>query len=107
MSERKQPNRQRCLAVGCNPKLKNAEAARAHKDETGHRTAAWPVRSAAGQAQARQRNRSGYYDKYNVGEKSAVARGLVPSFGVRDEYGADGIYDRGEWGETAFGEDDF
>jgi len=106
MSERKQPNRQRCLTVACNPKLKNVEAAETHRHETGHRTAAWPVRSAAGQAQARKRNRSGYYDKYNVGEKSAVARGLVPTFTVYDEW-KDEHLEPGEWGEVAFGEDDF
>lgn len=66
--------RQRCLTVGCNPKLSDLEAATAHRQETGHRTAAWPVRSKEGQRRARARNRNGYYDKYNVGPKSRSAR---------------------------------
>lgn len=74
----KYPNRQRCLSSGCNPFLLNINAADAHKAETGHRTAKWPVRSAEGERRARVRNKTGYYDKYNVGAKSAVARGLIP-----------------------------
>lgn len=73
MSERAQPNRWRCLTAGCNPRLNEATAA-AHKTETGHRVAKWPVRSAEGKRRARIRNRTGYYDKYNVGEKSYAAR---------------------------------
>ena len=69
-------NRFRCTVTGCNPKLYGENAAEDHKNETGHRTAKWPVRSAEGERRARQRNKSGYYDKYNVGDKSAVARGL-------------------------------
>lgn len=75
-------NRFRCTVVGCNPKLYGENAAEAHKKATGHRTAKWPVRSAEGERRARQRNKNGYYDKYNVGDKSAVARGLVPSSGA-------------------------
>lgn len=92
MSERAQPNRWRCLAVGCNPKLDETKAA-AHARESGHRVARWPVRSAAGKRKAKARNRSGYYDRYNVGAKSAEARGLVSS-----DHGFDG-------GPLAEGED--
>ncbi len=77
MGERKQPNRRRCTEVGCNPILQGDAAAEAHTAETGHRTAKWPTRSAEGRRKARARNRTGYYDKYNVGEKSASARGIV------------------------------
>lgn len=70
MGERAQPNRRRCLQVGCNPLLIGAAAADAHRAETGHRTAAWPVRSAEGRRRAKVRNQTGYYDKYNVGAKA-------------------------------------
>ena len=78
--------RQRCLTVGCNPKLNDPGVARVHADETGHRTAAWPKRSAEGQRRAKERNRNGYYDKYNAG--ATVRRPVI-------------------FEETAFGEDDF
>lgn len=84
MAERNQHNRWRCTVVGCNPKLIGQERADRHVAETGHRVAKWPIRSPEGKAKARQRNRSGYYDQYNVGEKSAVARGLV-SVGYADD----------------------
>ena len=67
-------SRQRSLTVGCNPRLWNEAEAADHREETGHRTAAWPVRSAEGKRRARLRNRTGYYDKYNVGAKSYEAR---------------------------------
>lgn len=67
--------RWRCLITGCNPLL-NATSAQAHKEKTGHRVAAWPVRSAEGQRRAQVRNQTGYYRKYNVGDKSPSARGL-------------------------------
>jgi hypothetical protein len=86
MSERAQPNRRRCLTTGCNPVLHGDDQAAAHTAETGHRTAAWPVRSAEGKRRARARNRTGYYDRYNVGAKSPEARGL--------RRGGDGF---GEW----------
>ncbi|WP_432789280.1 hypothetical protein QYM46_13150 [Brevibacterium sp. K11IcPPYGO002] len=83
---KKRPNRQRCLTVGCNPMLTDEGAAKNHREATGHRTAKWPVRSAEGERRARIRNKTGYYDKYNVGAKSAVARGLVPGvLGVLSE----------------------
>lgn len=82
MSADYQPNRWRCLTTGCNPVLNEVTAA-SHTTETGHRTAKWPVRSAAGKRKAKQRNRSGYYDKYNVGAKSAAARG-IGGVGFRD-----------------------
>lgn len=67
--------RWRCLVPGCNPVL-DAASAQAHKEKTGHRVAAWPVRSAEGKRRAQIRNKTGYYDKYNVGSKSRSARGL-------------------------------
>lgn len=73
--DRPQPKRWRCLATGCNPVL-DEDTATAHKAGTGHRVAKWPVRSAEGKRRSRERNTSGYYDRYNVGEKSAEARGL-------------------------------
>ena len=92
MSERDQHNRRRCLTVGCNPVLKNEAEAVIHRANTGHRTAKWPLRSAEGKRRARIRNKTGYYDKYNVGYKSAEARGIARSI---------------PGGDTAFGEDDF
>lgn len=68
-----QPIRWRCMKVGCNPIL-NEQGAHAHNKSTGHKVAKWPVRSKAGKAKARQRNKTGYYDQYNVGPKSAEAR---------------------------------
>lgn len=68
-------DRWRCLTVGCNPVLDEA-AAEQHHDKTGHRVAKWPVRSPEGKRRAKIRNRTGYYDRYNVGAKSAEARGL-------------------------------
>jgi len=65
--------RWRCLVSGCNPVL-DAASAEAHQTATGHRVARWPVRSAEGRRRARDRNRSGYYDKYNVGAKSYEQR---------------------------------
>lgn len=73
--DRPQPKRWRCLSTGCNPVLNEATAA-AHNKKTGHRVAKWPVRSAAGKRKAQQRNQNGYYDRYNVGAKSARARGI-------------------------------
>lgn len=58
-------NRWRCLVKGCNPKLYGEEAAVSHKEETGHRVAKWPVRSQEGEKKAAERNRTGYYRKYN------------------------------------------
>lgn len=56
--------RWRCLTVGCNPKLDKDSAAN-HKAQTGHRTAKWPVRSAAGQRKQRERNAAaGRYKDY-------------------------------------------
>lgn len=73
-SEKANANRYRCLVVGCNPKMFSVKAADYHTQETEHRTAKWPVRSAAGKKEARERNQNGYYDKYNVGDKSYFAR---------------------------------
>lgn len=68
----------------------SVEVMESHQAETGHRTAKWPIRSAERKRRARVRSRSGYYDKYNVGEKER---------GVR--------FDEIPGGDTAFGEDDF
>lgn len=78
--------RQRCLTVGCNPHLNDQGVARTHAEETGHRTAAWPKRSAEGRRRQRERGRNGYYDQYSGG--LTIPRPIV-------------------FEETAFGEDDF
>lgn len=83
MAERDQTNRWRCLIVGCNPKLIGREAAEDHERLAGHRIAKWPVRSAEGKKKANARNKSGYYRKYNVGDKSPMARG-IPGYDGRD-----------------------
>lgn len=70
----KNADRWRCLMTGCNPQLFGESAATAHKNETGHRVAKWPVRSPEGERRAQIRNQTGYYDKYNVGPKSPEAR---------------------------------
>lgn len=49
-------------------------SAKVHQFDTGHRVAKWPVRSEAGQRAAEKRSRSGYYDKYNVGDKAPEVR---------------------------------
>jgi hypothetical protein len=69
MPERDQPDRWRCLATGCNPVL-DEHAAILHSTATGHRTAKWPIRSAAGKAKAAERNRTGYYRQYTNQEDS-------------------------------------
>lgn len=74
--------RWRCLQTGCNPVLDETSAAQ-HREKSGHRVAKWPVRSAAGKAKARARNRNGYYDRYNVGAKAPAARGI--SRGYNDD----------------------
>lgn len=75
MAEKIQSNRWRCLTTGCNPVMYGNEVAELHKDDSGHRVAKWPVRSAKGRKLARERNKSGYYNKYNVGAKSYENRG--------------------------------
>lgn len=54
-------NRMRCLQVGCNPKLKGESIAAQHSQDTGHRVAKWPVRSATGKAKQGERNRISHY----------------------------------------------
>ena len=73
--DREQPDRWRCVVVGCNPRL-DVDSAGEHFRATGHRVAKWPVRSAEGKRRAAERNRTGYYDRYNVGAKSARVRGI-------------------------------
>lgn len=60
----------RCMVKGCNPKLFGEEAAQSHREEYGHKVYKWPERSTEGKRRAAERNRTGYYDKYNVGVKS-------------------------------------
>jgi hypothetical protein len=74
--------RMRCLTTGCNPTLNTATAS-AHTEATGHRTAKWPVRSPEGVKAAKLRNTTGYYRKYNTGEKSPAARG-IPGYEYAD-----------------------
>lgn len=94
MAERKQPNRRRCLEAGCNPVMFGQDAADEHQAATGHRTAKWPVRSPEGRRKANERNRTGYYDKYNVGAKSPEARGISNGrIDWRYEQPADGSWD--------------
>ncbi|WP_136057267.1 hypothetical protein [Microbacterium sp. K24] len=76
MAERDQHSRRRCVVTGCNPVMHGDAEAAAHTAESGHRTAKWPIRSAEGKRRAHVRNQTGYYDKYNVGEKSPEARGM-------------------------------
>ena len=91
MSERNQTNRWRCTVTGCNPKLIGEIAAIQHRNETEHRIAKWPIRSVDGKKKALIRNKTGYYDQYNVGHKSPGARGLIrPGYTYDDlgnEYG--------------------
>lgn len=111
MAERDQTGRRRCVVVGCNPVLLDEDAAAAHREETGHRTAAWPVRSEAGKAKAEERNKTGYYRKYNRsrGQRSLltqqdVTAGIVASY-VYFDYDDDGDILEG-WGGDA-GDDDY
>ena len=80
----KNANRWRCLISGCNPLLASEAQALAHKEETRHRVAKWPVRSAQGEKLARIRNRTGYYDKYNVSYKAAENR--FPDYSGDDDH---------------------
>lgn len=119
MSKRKNnDNRFRCLATGCNPVLFGQAAATEHSQKLGHRTAKWPVRSAEGERRARARNKSGYYDKYNVGPKARAVRfgGTASTETLAEPTPTSGwatfTEDRddawGIWGnEYAWGEDDF
>lgn len=75
MAEKDQTNRWRCTVTGCNPVLIGQAAADAHREAKGHRTAKWPIRSKAGKREAAVRNKTGYYDKYNVDSKSYENRG--------------------------------
>jgi hypothetical protein len=68
--------RWRCTVTGCNPVIDEAGATK-HRDTTGHRVAKWPKRSAEGERKAQLRNQTGYYDKYNRGEKSPENRRSV------------------------------
>lgn len=63
--------RYRCLVSGCNPLLIDKDAADKHKGSTGHRVAKWPVRSTEGEKKAKERNKNGYYKKYNKNSRSS------------------------------------
>lgn len=111
MSERKQPHRWRCLTSGCNPVL-NEKTAAEHNVSTQHRVAKWPVRSTAGKRKAAIRNKTGYYDKYNVGEKSYASRvedgHMADSLGLLDSdyrYGNHGVFVSFESGSDGHGQD--
>lgn len=69
--------RQRCTVTGCNPLLADLDEAAAHRDQTGHRTAAWPVRSAEGKRRERRRNRTGYHRKYQLAREERELDGLL------------------------------
>lgn len=61
--------RYRCMVKGCNPVLFGEHAVAQHKADTGHtKIYKWPVRSEAGKRKQRERNRNGYYGKYNFGK---------------------------------------
>lgn len=91
--------RWRCVVVGCNPVLLSEEAMTQHKQDTKHRTAKWPVRSEAGKAKARKRNRSGYYDKYNIGYKSRRPASWASDYVADRDY-----YEVHPFSEEAFSE---
>lgn len=97
MAEKDQTNRWRCTVAGCNPVLIGETAAESHRDSKGHRIAKWPIRSKAGKKKAAVRNRTGYYDKYNVGAKSYENRGhrFDPDFDEVMEYGGSKAQDDG------------
>ena len=69
--------RQRCTVTGCNPLLADLDAAAAHRDATGHRTAAWPVRSAEGKRLERKRNRTGYHRKYQLAREERQLKEFI------------------------------
>lgn len=98
MAEKDQTNRWRCCITGCNPKLIGQAAADDHVTKTGHRVAKWPIRSAEGKRRANIRNKTGYYRKYNVGEKSPAARGIP---GYSDSFD----YNPHPFSEEALGQD--
>lgn len=75
-------SRMRCLTAGCNPVLDETSGP-THREVTGHRVAAWPVRSAEGMRRAKLRNKTGYYRKYNTGDKSPAERG-IPGYTYAD-----------------------
>ena len=72
-AEKANANRWRCMVTGCNPILEQ-DTAEEHNSTTGHKVAKWPVRSKAGHEAAKVRNQSGYYIKYNNGDKTLQAR---------------------------------
>ncbi|MEX5259215.1 hypothetical protein [Kocuria sp. CPCC 205263] len=69
--------RQRCTVTGCNPLLVDLDEAAAHRDTTGHRTAAWPTRPAEGKRLERQRNRTGYHRKYQLAREERQLNELI------------------------------
>lgn len=79
---RKASDRWRCLTVGCNPKLKSQKVAEQHRDQTGHRIARWPVRSAEGHRKQRERNRLQWQERREL-------LGLDTGSGLYDGLGDD------------------
>jgi hypothetical protein len=65
--------RWRCLEVGCNPMLRGHNVEQ-HKEQTGHRVAKWPVRSEAGKAKQRERNRLNP-PPWGYGTRAGIANG--------------------------------
>lgn len=86
MAVNKQADRWRCTVTGCNPMLASQAAADAHRGVFGHRVAKWPVRSAEGKRRAKVRNRTGYYNRYNVGAKA-------PKRSLGGGWGSDGFFE--------------
>ncbi|MFE7461785.1 hypothetical protein ACWFMI_23915 [Nocardiopsis terrae] len=60
---RKISDRWRCLTVGCNPILRSQTVAEQHREQTSHRIARWPVRSAEGHRKQCERNRHQWQDR--------------------------------------------
>lgn len=88
MAEKKQHNRWRCMMKGCNPYLIGEDQAQEHRDEhsedeTPHNVYKYPIRSEHGEKLAQERNKSGYYDQWNHGEKSLENRGFLNAGGGR------------------------
>lgn len=67
-----QPDRWRCLEVGCNPFLTEASA-KDHKQVTRHQVAKWPERSPEAIIRDRKRSR-GHHRKYNAGRNRGGSR---------------------------------
>lgn len=79
---RRTSDRWRCLTVGCNPTLKSQRIAEQHRDQTGHRIARWPVRSAEGQQKQRERNQRVWEERQeDLGHGPELGPGLYDGLG--------------------------